>query len=159
VRETASSLEMTRNQMCCPTIVVPDLVRDPSFGAEGGRQTRARVNAGGGHGRVSGFPFCATEQRSVDGSGPLRMLEGEWHFKSTLTHRHEPEFSQRPVRASGAGESEGLAQPGRLSLHTFFGEAKKVCGRGATPRTECRNELEAAFCDQPWIPAFAGMTG
>jgi len=43
------------------------------------------------------------------------------------------EFQGFPIFVLHNWEAEGQWQRGRLSLHSFFGEAKKECGRRATP--------------------------
>ena len=57
-------------------------------------------------------------------------------------------------------EPEGRRYLRRLSLLTFFGEAKKVSGRRATPglRTLRTNNFHGFHSARHWIPARAGMT-
>jgi hypothetical protein len=56
----------------------------------------------------------------------------KWIKKASL---FEPKasFEAFPFFVLYNWEAEGQWQRGRLSLHSFFGEAKKECGRRATP--------------------------
>ena len=55
----------------------------------------------------------------------------KWEKESQMFERSE--FLTLPIFDSHNWEAEGQWQRGRLSLLTFFGEAKKVSGRRATP--------------------------
>ena len=72
----------------------------------------------------------------------------------------EASFEAFPFFDSHNWEAEGQWQRGRLSLLTFFGEAKKVSGRRATPgqRTMRMNNFHGFYDARHWIPAYAGMT-
>jgi hypothetical protein len=51
--------------------------------------------------------------------------------------------AQPPTGASSTVNPAGMVHRGRLSLLTFFGEAKKVSGSGAAPRIGLRRTATA----------------
>jgi len=82
------------------------------------------------------WPVCGAEERSVLGSEP---------YPATSAHLSEPLYPGASLRRcprsrapQGTPRTRGALHPGRLSLLTFFGEAKKVRrppGRNPGPPT------------------------
>ncbi|MBC3881618.1 hypothetical protein H8K35_08030 [Undibacterium sp. LX40W] len=64
-------------------------------------------------------------------SDTANCVRQKWEKESQVSQRSE--FLTLPIFDSHNWEAEGQWQCGRLSLLTFFGEAKKVSGRRATP--------------------------
>ena len=60
-------------------------------------------------------------------------MQGRKWIKKALLSEPQASFKAFPFFDSHNWEAEGQWQRGRLSLLTFFGEAKKVSGRRATP--------------------------
>ncbi|WMW81770.1 hypothetical protein RF679_05680 [Undibacterium cyanobacteriorum] len=63
----------------------------------------------------------------------LPIVRGRKWIKNALLFEPQASFKAFPFFALRNWEAEGQWQRGRLSLLTFFGEAKKVSGRRATP--------------------------
>ncbi len=82
-------------------------------------------------------PMRVAEQRRNDRGSPRGLSEGEHRTKPFASRNHEPEFrsglSFRVAQGTPTALSSGRRTWGRLSLLTFFGEAKKVSSRRATP--------------------------
>jgi hypothetical protein len=99
------------------------------------------------------------EQRSKRGRFPRRLFEGEQKAHLTAENLFRVRVPQRSLFVSSAGNPRAFAGRrtwGRLSLRTFFGEAKKVKCRRATPGTRPQTILGTDISH--WIPAFAGTT-
>ena len=81
----------------------------------------------------SGVPMRVAEQRRSDRGLPRRLSEGENNRNPLYRCQFEPEFRSGLSLRVAQGTPQGRRTWGRLSLLTFFGEAKKVSCRRATP--------------------------
>ncbi len=93
------------------------------------------VVSASGKGRCAptGVPMRVAEQRRSDRSIPRGLSEGEHKLSLLRLHPFEPEFRSGLSCRVAQGTPQGRRTWGRLSLLTFFGEAKKVSCRRATP--------------------------
>ena len=81
----------------------------------------------------TGVPMRVAEQRRSDRGPPRGLSEGEHKLNLLRFHPFEPEFRSGLSFRVAQGTPQGRRTWGRLSLLTFFGEAKKVSCRRATP--------------------------
>ena len=81
----------------------------------------------------TGVRTRVAEQRRSDRGLPRGLFEGEQKLNLLNLHPFEPEFRSGLSLRVAPGTSRGRRTWGRLSLLTFFGEAKKVSCRRATP--------------------------
>ena len=81
----------------------------------------------------TGVPMRVAEQRRSDRGLPRGLSEGEHNRNPLYRCQFEPEFRSGLSFRVAQGTPQGRRTWGRLSLLTFFGEAKKVSCRRATP--------------------------
>ena len=81
----------------------------------------------------TGVRMRVTEQRRSDRGIPRGLSEGEHKLNLLRLYPFEPEFRSGLSLRVAQGTPQGRRTWGRLSLLTFFGEAKKVSCRRATP--------------------------
>ena len=77
----------------------------------------------------TGVPMRVAEQRRSDRSMARGLSEGEHRLSLLRLHPFEPEFRSGLSLRVAQGTPQGRLTWGRLSLLTFFGEAKKVSCR------------------------------
>ena len=76
------------------------------------------------------------------------VRDRKWKKKWVLSERSE--FRPLPIFCPAqTGTPKGQRRRGRLSLLTFFGEAKKVSGRRATPGILSQFEEQTASATSP----------
>ena len=91
-----------------------------------------------------GFAWCSTVQMPF-------VRDRKWKKKWVLSERSE--FRPLPIFCPAqTGTPKGQRRRGRLSLLTFFGEAKKVSSRPATPGNAPLHEERTASTSKPHKP-------
>ena len=99
------------------------------------------------------------EQYRDDRGSPVRMFEDEPGTQPFAQVVPSPSFANRPVvPVLRRAARKGRRTWGRLSLLTFFGEAKKVSCRRATPGTSAGSKKKYTNHTSPSSPSISGQT-
>ena len=92
--------------------------------------------------RIREFPCCRANILEKGRGFPRKLFEdGAITSTRAASRLRQPSCFRGPILFQNVGNPEGARHSGRLSLLTFFGEAKKVSCRRATPGSVAKSSL------------------